>query len=515
MLVEYTREEQERIDLATQEVNEILKRGDAIKAEKDITKRRQLAAQQQAEIEMADNNRMAIIDEIQEKYFKEIATGTEAIIEHAQGQIGPILEKIHTSFVLLTTNNKGASFVTIEGESVYVKADVALDAVKYELRFHIKALQDDRDALLKLFSIITEEIENSPYTDNKDFVAEDPNNLKDVMRFRRNPLTDLEKYGLMNDKATAQLLQDQDLFTQKPNGQLVLKWAVNQAPQQNKPIPIYMSLTYEGENIKYTKKLTAFDNAVYNAVSTCFYYWAKERPGVPLYITPTEIWRTMNGKQTRDGHLKPREGQLKKICDSLDKMRFTRFYLDISAEMKANYITLDDDRITGGKIETYLLNSTKVEFTTEKGRIVQGYRIAEEPILYTYNAAKKHILFVDFKLLDTSTGTQNSEYVAEFRNYLIQQIELMKNAGKKGNFKRNKRILISKIYEATGIDTPEERLLDKEVSEQSKAVILSRTKDADRKKIEGILSAWIDMGYIKGFTPVKQKKSTIGYDICL
>ena len=228
----------------------------------------------------------------------------------------------------------------------------------------------------------------------------------------------------------------------------------------------------------------------------------------------------MNGKRSGDGKAKPSAAQVKRICASLDKMRFTRFYMDISEEIKAYNLSIDDERIIGGRIDGYLLNSTKVEFTTDKGNTVAGYRIGEEPLLYTYNAAKKHILYVPYEMLDTSLKLQDSENVTEFRNYLLQQIQLMKNAtegGKKGKyFKRSNTILIDTIYKDTGIQPPEVRIEEREYStDKTKQANLRKLRKADRDKIEGILEAWKIKEWIKDYKPVKKSQAVSGYEIIL
>jgi hypothetical protein len=200
--------------------------------------------------------------------------------------------------------------------------------------------------------------------------------------------------------------------------------------------------------------------------------------------------------------------------------------MDISKEIEAFNLYIDDERVTAGKIDTYVLNSSKVEFMTEKGRIVEGYRIGEEPILYTYNRVKDHLLYVPYEMLDTSSQISNSEYVPEFRNYLLQQIQLMKNAADnpKGKyFHRNSIILLETIYRDTGILPPEERIEGKDYkTEASRQKEVRRFRKADRQKIEGLLDAWKAKNWIKGYIvlnsknqPIKEKQQAKGYDIQL
>lgn len=532
MLIDLTAAEkkktQEIIDSFQPERERIADAIEAARTAGDQEEVTQLLRQQLAVIESLEAALNANFDKMQRKRFKPIKeAGTAAIIAHAKEQAPALLEYIHTT---TKNQNRGTTaeelkrmgIGTIKDGLLYLNANYATQALRDELKPHIEALMDDKPALQELIAALIDAVENSDYTDNTE-ITDGQQKPLEVMRFRRNPLEDIITFGIMNDKASAQLIQDGEIFQQKADGQLVLRWAVNQAPQNKEAVPVYMALTYEGNNSTYkiNKRLTGYDICVLEVIGTRFFYWKQENPQKPLYITPQEIWRTMNGKSSRDGKAKPSDKQIKRICDSLDKMRFTRFYMDISAEIAAFNLAIDDERITGGRIETYVLNSSKVEFTTDKGNTVQGYRIGEEPILYTYNKAKKHILYVPYEMLDTSQYTSDSENVTEFKGYLLQQIQLMKNAKEGGKrFKRSNIVLLETIYRDTGIQPPEERTEGDYANEATRQQIIRRNRKADRQKIEGLLDAWKDKGWIKGYTilnsknePLKEKQQAKGYSI--
>lgn len=468
------------------------------------------------------------------RYFEKFKGDIKRIKKDAMAQIPLIIDYCYRSFDGYN-NEKDSNIlkkiIEVKQGKLLLRSNFTIDFIIKELKLHIEALQKDKKALQEVLNYIIETVEQSDKTNTEDIIItiptgkkEDAAQLMDISKLMRNPLTDITTYGLMNDKINAQLIQG-DFFTQESNGQLTIKFAIDQAPQNKKQVPVYMALTYEGTEGKLTKRLTAFDSAVYNAVATRFYYWQQENTRIPLYITPQEIWRTMNGKKTGDGKAKPSDKQIKRICDSLDKMRFTHFYMDISEEIQAFNLYIDDERVTAGKIDTYVLNCSKVEFETEKGNSVQGYKIGDEPILYTYNRVKNHILYVPYEMLDTSTNTSDSENVTEFRNYLLQQIQLMKNA-KEGNskyYQRNRILLIETIYRDTGIQPPEERIQGKEYKNNTiKQREVRRFRQTDRQKIEGILEAWKGKDWIKGYIilnnknePLKEKQQAKGYEIQL
>ena len=535
MLIDFTQDEQKKIQQILEgykpeqaRITEALSKTPQGKNDK----RRKLLIQQQALVDSIQADLDAYLEKIQQKRFKPIKeAGADAIIANAIEQTPKLLEFIHKTaqrdYSDLTAEAfKEAGIGVYKDGLLYLNANYAAQALKSELNLHIEALREDKAALKKLLEALIEAVEVSDYTDNAEIIDQQQKPLE-VMRYRRNPLAEIKSYGLMNDKINAQLIQDGEIFQQKADGQLTLRWAVDQAPQKKEGVPVYMALTYEGTDYKVTKNLTAFDKQVYEAVGTRFYYWQLENPLKPLYITPQEIWRTMNGKSSRDGKAAPSAAQIQRICDSLDKMRFTRFYMDISQEINAFNLSINDDRITSGHIETYVLNCSKVEFITDKGNTVQGYRIGEEPILYTYNRIKNHIIYVPYEMLDTSDFTSDTENVTEFKGYLLQQIQLMKNAkekGKKGSyFKRNNIIKLDSIYNDTGIQPPEDRLEGKEYkSESIRQKEIRRFRQTDRRKIESILDAWKAKGWINGYTilnkdnePVKEKQQAKGYSISI
>ncbi len=505
-----------------------LKPGQKEERQKVLISQQEVLDNMQAEAE-------AFLKEAQKVRFQEIEkNGIDAIIENAREQAPGILEDIyriaHGNYKSLNAAAlKEAGVGTLIDGKFLLNANYAIQDLKEELYLHIDALKDNKEAYKQFLEVIIEAVENSPLTDNSNIteIPDTQQRLLKVRRFRRNPLGDILNFGLMNDKATTQLIQDDtNIFTQAANGQIMLQWRVDQAPQKQNAVPIYLGLTYEGEGVTVTKKLTAFDKQVCEAVSTLFYYWRKDNTFKPLYVTPQEVWRTMNGKSSKDGKAKPSEKQVKRICESIDKMRFTRFYMDISEEIKAFNLTIEDERIIGGRIETYIINSDKVEFETEKGNTIQGYRINQEPILYTYNMAKNHILFVPYEMLDTSDYTSDSENVAEFKNYLLQQIQLMKNTAEEGKdskrFKRSNTVLIDTIYKDTGVLPPEERIGNTYTNEAVRQKEIRRLRKADRDKIEKLLEAWKAKDWIKGYSvinqkgePLKEKQQAKGYIITI
>lgn len=528
MLIDYTDAEKKRIDAIydkyTPSIKDLAKQ---IEGENDKEKQAALLKQLSEVHQQLDDELAAFIVKAQKKHFKPIADkGDKAILEHALGQIEPLIDNIYSNISSgklfnvpeIFGGELDSYFKTEKQVSMLLMASILLT----ELNLHIEALKGNTEALNTLNDAIITGLKNAAHI----FDKLTPTLEKKIKSFifgeptqnRRKPLSNIKTYGLMNDKANAQLLQSTDIFRQEADGQLTLSWEIDQSGKNEEQIPVYVTLTYEGEGLQMGKKLTAFDKQVYEAVGTRFYYLRREEPEAPLCITPQEIWRTMNGKNTSDKNAKPGEKQLKRICDSMHKMRFTSLVMDISEEVKKHHYTFNDERIIEGQISTYLLKCDEVDFTTENGLKLHGFRIKEEPILYTYNRLKDRLLFVPYEMLDTSQYTNDAENVAEFKGYLLQQIQLMINAnepGKKGKyFKRNNTILLETIYKDTGVLPPEERAgATAFTSDDARKTYIRKTRKADRDKIEKILDAWTAKKWIKGYDLVESGNQVKGYKI--
>ena len=505
------------------------KLGDAFRNTDNEEERRNIARQQQAVMDSMQAELDALLDRAQRKRFKKIEEGgIQAIIDNAKEQAPALLEDIHRitkeqykDIKPETMQEVGVG--TVKDGAFLLQANYAAQALREELYLHIEALQDNREALTDLLEVIRKEAEDSDFTDNEKVTDAKQKHLEKV-RFRRDPLADIKTFGLMNDKANAMLLQDKGIFSQEPNGQLMFHF--NQAPRNKEQVPVYVALNYTGiEGL--SKKLNAYDFAVYNAISDIYYYCKQDAPDGKVRMTLQEIWRRMNGKQGRDRTAKAKDAQLQRIKKSIDKMRHIDFTMDISAELKANYITIDDfsgdDRLVNGYYKDTLLVCGEGSVTSQKGLQMNVYIFHTEPILYSYNRIKKHLLFVPFALLDTSDKISDGENVAEFKLYLLGQIKLIKERERHSN-----RILLNTIYTATGIQAPEERFTSRNYeNETTRQAAIRRGKKADRAKIEGILESWTEpkldgKSWIKGFTPInkdgKPAKGTqpvVGYDIIL
>lgn len=183
---------------------------------------------------------------------------------------------------------------------------------------------DDADVLQVFQEVVDKAIEK---IDSDDIVI----NLDDVPSFKRAPLPSINTYSLLNDKVTNKLPITSPI-SEELDGQLFFSWNINGAPQNAPAVATFVTLSNSANELNINRPINAFDMAVYNAISTRFFYWNQGNPGKPLMITPQEIWRTMDGKTVPTT---PSAAQIKKVRDSIDKMQFTKITIDTSQELKA------------------------------------------------------------------------------------------------------------------------------------------------------------------------------------
>lgn len=321
----------------------------------------------------------------------------------------------------------------------------------------------------------------------------DPATVTDIVR----AFAEAEKGGKLEplqlhqiQKATRYTLNNSKVFNVLgvaiPKGRVDGQLEITVIPDKKtgRDVLTYMSLSYQGDDnvqLKGRKVITGFDKAVYNSVSTL--YEAGNRQ-----VSAQDVFRTMNGNTKR----RPSPKQTERITNSIRKMMYTAIYMDFSAELQRIGMTIDDDRITRGKVETQMLQATIGMAQTENGRTVTVYRLSAEPILLTYCKSKKQIITVPIALLDTSEAASSTETITAIREYLIQQIELMRH-----DRRNNATIRYSTIYEKTDTPAPENRTEARRL----------------RNQIKAVLDVWTARGYIKGYADAKEGQSVTGITI--
>ena len=532
MYIDFTKRELEQLEKLKQ------KFADKLNNTQDQKERSVILLQFQTE-------RDDFIEKCELKRFKKLGNDPEAILADAKEQLSKLINYDYLDLTsgITPEDVQTLNIGTVKDGKIFFYSDFVSTILQEELKLHFEALKDDPEHKQQLIALIVATLEGSEKVINDTPEGLGRNNKPlEIVQYKRSPLSDLKNYNFMNDKAVAELMLDMGVFQEEANGQMRLLYHVEQTPRsikekakrEKKDLPAeqqvytYISLLYTGTDADAdiaSRKLTSFDKSVYEAIANRYADWIRENPNTYLRITPQEIWRTMKGKKSGDGDVNPSQKQIQKLRRSIDKMACIRFEMDITEEIEKLGLHFEDERLTGGYIKDNFLIASEGKFTTEKGREYDAFIIKQEPILYTYNRQKQSIVKVPYEMLDVSSHISDGDNVIEFKNYLLLQIQLIKNAkedkdNKKGYFKRSDIILLDTIYKSTGIPTPEERVKDTYANEKTRKKEIGRKRQEDCEKIESMLEAWKAKGYIKGYValnqdnePLKEKQRPKGYKI--
>lgn len=437
------------------------------------------------------------------------------------GRVGELSKEVYAleSYILLELiENPGKYSKIHELHKQYIQEQEAKDRAALDEEFKRHNLIDtliasewlDEDGNEKtdgLFFAALEAAKKAKEQAEKETAKEPPETIqKDYV----SVLKDLYKAHIGVDKVQKNIVSTFPVV-EELTGQYRMVWAVDQRGKVSKrdPVPVYISMLLS-DDIKAKKRITARDETAHDAIITLYCQWIETHGKIDgFYFTTDEIWRVANGYK---GNERPTPKQRESFEQSIQKLAAIRLDMDISKEIEANFITINDERIKEGRIKTNVLHIDSVQVKTEKGRTIDAHRLYAEPIFYTYAKAKNHILTVKYELLDTSDTTGNEGNTAEIRRYLLREIEQMYNGTRD-----NTHININTLYESKVIDTPQERAGDPVKYANNNAYHSRIKKEAarDREKIAAILQSWINKAYINGFEEIKTGRAITGFKISL
>lgn len=287
-----------------------------------------------------------------------------------------------------------------------------------------------------------------------------------------------------------------DLYADSREGQTPLFPAVvREKCGKNEPVIAYVSFSYDDTadleilNKKGRFNITAYDRRVYNAVSTLF---TNGRGTVSL----SEIFSVMTGYARTN----PTKSQIATIEKSLEKLKSIKVYIDMTQEVRhrlikdkkpliaAGVLCDQSDNIRKAVIEDNMLHFRKGELTTESGKVFKSIQIMAEPVLLTYNRAKKTLLTIPMEYIGLESRNATDKTIA-FQDYLLMRIFGYKNRKMKEN-----KILYETLYRDAGQEKPED----------SKGFI------RDRETVAKMLREWKDKGLITDFAEIKEGRSYTG-----
>lgn len=381
-------------------------------------------------------------------------------------------------------NAAGSIVRTIDPESI--SADLATDKAVKKMLDQIRAndYEQAQETVIHMnagtFYRLTKELE------------------KQTQAIGQSIIEKIKYYGLMHDNVNQEIIKRQPKAVKtkqttadgKEEEKITsLQWKLDALNNGKVEVPVYIAIT--AENDFPIENYNKFDDAVSAAIGTLAH--AQNGGRYPIDVTTDQLFRVMNGKRDLKRGARPK--QAKRIDDSMDKMRFSHIYIDRTAEAEMLNYKLQDSRVSGAIIDDNVLHASRITITLENNKKVRGYRILQEPILYTYNREKNRLHLVPYDLLDVSATTEITENVIELRNYLLFRIESLYT----GAYKNNK-ILFKTLYEETGILPPEMRLNRENYKDtETYTANIRKQRAKDRKKVSEILTDWKKKQYISSF----------------
>ena len=245
--------------------------------------------------------------------------------------------------------------------------------------------------------------------------------------------------------------------------------------KRKRTVETVVALEYIGndEDVTLARPVSEFDLQVLNG------YIAQVAAGRSMF-TATDVFEAVTGGG------KPTEKQKREYTESLDRMRFNKLTVDMTAEAEAHNLV---DPETGRpwkswKVETMLVPADKVTMTSPNGRIVEGYVNRGEPVVYTHARMTKQIVSYPLRYLDTKDAGSNTQQNIIIRGYLLKRILQARD-----NPRMRPTIKYATIYDKAGIDKG---------SKQAR----KRANDY----IERLLNVWVNMGLISGYAIEKERR---------
>lgn len=264
----------------------------------------------------------------------------------------------------------------------------------------------------------------------------------------------------------------------------------------------YVSLSYDSSDESDIRmslgssrnRFTPYDKRIMNAVFTL--YLAGKR-----IMSLTEIFCVANGYSNKQ----PSKRQLEIVERSLRKASRIRIYLDISGELSSNGfvdkqtlvdagILKDlDDNIARGRFDGRLVPIEIMEVISQKGQRSVSVRIANEPLLVTYNIAKGSLMSIPMNYLSYNI-TMNDRAIS-IQDYLMKRV-----IGYQKGYLESNRILYETILEnVPETDEAEEtgkNNLDNETNKNR------QQRYRDRELIKNLFKSWKDSGLIDSYKEI-------------
>lgn len=238
--------------------------------------------------------------------------------------------------------------------------------------------------------------------------------------------------------------------------------AVRMSGENDSPtIKTYISLSYEGADASLSKPISTYDKLVHNAVASL---WAA---GVTV-VTSGQVYIAMTGSRSY-----PSKKAISEVEQSLDKQRFIAVTLDYSEEFRDRPLPRPEKRAY------YMLNADKTWIRNQRGELVNGYVINQEPVLYMHARETRQLISYPQSLLEATAAEVNSTNRSlVIRDYLLERIKTMSRPGSK----LSKNIRYESLYEAAGSEAAN-RKQTKQMRDTAKRIL-------DILRAEKFIAGW-------------------------
>ncbi len=229
--------------------------------------------------------------------------------------------------------------------------------------------------------------------------------------------------------------------------------------------------------LRSSNKITAYDIRVHNAICTLYHNGQDT-------VTLSEIFSVMTGF----GRTNPNKNQLMNIENCLRKLGSINVYIDITDELKSEVIRDKQPLIDAGilknnkdQIKKATINSKMLTYNighieSQKGKDFRYIHFTTEPILLTYNKAKKTLITIPIEYIGSINSITNKSIA--FQDYLLLRIMNYKI----GKMNKNK-IKYESIYKNSGVEIPNDK----------------SNRKRNRQCIKQIMNDWISAGLIAAF----------------
>lgn len=247
-------------------------------------------------------------------------------------------------------------------------------------------------------------------------------------------------------------------------------------------------ISFDNAKTNLSKNINRYDTLVYNAIATYADYCDTDK-----LITLENIYRIMVGDK---GNTAPSKEHLKRIKESIDKMRVCLVKIDCTDEVKAykkTNMTRDNKSLQtniDGKFyyDTYLLAGSWVSAII-KGKEVNALHLMEIPVMLSYAKISGQILNIPSYLLDTKHILSNTE-----KNLIIKDCLLRRIAGMKNENSLIQKTISLYSYQKNGKYRQglyEQVTQNPNISKKEAGII--------RNSASKYLDYWTQVGYIKNY----------------